>query len=182
VIEDQLVAKLFLARAFSLIPFYRHFYHHDLLIRSLVSFAEIIPQSVCTRHGLYIGAKMVGFVRVLLWTLVRPFVLNVCRMSSNVEVQGIIAWPIAKILELTLGSHHGIIYRRAGTMFRYLSLLCCNNGSVELKELIALHSSVGEYGGDLRSDTVTIIGATLDLQEKNTSHVRLCCSLINWEF
>ncbi len=44
--------------------------------------------------------------------------------------------------------------------------------SVELKELIALHSSVGEYGGDLRSDTVTIIGATLDLQEKTTSHVR----------
>lgn len=38
---------------------------------SLGSFAEIIPQSVCTRHGLYIGAKMVFFVRILLWTLVR---------------------------------------------------------------------------------------------------------------
>ena len=107
---------------------------------------------------------------------------DVCNVPPNAEVQGIIAWPIAKILELTLGSHHGIIYRRAGTTFRYLSLLCCNNGLVELKELIALHSSVGEYGGDLRSDTVTIIGATLDLQEKNTSHVRLCCPLINWEF
>jgi len=35
-------------------------------------------------------------------------------MSLNAEVQGIIAWPIAKILELILGSHHGIIYRRAG--------------------------------------------------------------------
>ena len=43
------------------------------LIRSLGSFAEIIPQSVCTRHGLYVGAKMVGFVRILLWTLVRLF-------------------------------------------------------------------------------------------------------------
>lgn len=101
----------------------------------IVIFAEIIPQSVCTRHGLYIGAKMVPFVRVLLWTL------------------GIIAWPIAKVLEFTLGPHHGIIYRRA-----------------ELKELIALHSSIGELGGDLRSDTVTIIGATLDLQEKTASH------------
>jgi metal transporter CNNM len=78
---------------------------------------------------------MVPFVHVLLWTL------------------GIVAWPVAKILEFTLGAHHGIIYRRA-----------------ELKELIALHSSVGEYGGDLRSDTVTIIGATLDLQEKTAIH------------
>ncbi|KAI0791362.1 hypothetical protein C8Q75DRAFT_865088 [Abortiporus biennis] len=97
----------------------------------IVIFAEIIPQSLCTRYGLYFGAKMAGFVRVLLWTL------------------GIVAWPIAKLLELVLGSHHGIIYRRA-----------------ELKELIAMHSSVGEYGGDLKTDTVTIIGGALDLQEK----------------
>jgi hypothetical protein len=34
--------------------------------------------------------------------------------------------------------------------------------------LIALHSSLSEYyGGDLRTNTVTIIGATLDLQEKD---------------
>jgi hypothetical protein len=29
--------------------------------------------------------------------------------------QGIVAWPVAKLLEFVLGSHHGIIYRRAGT-------------------------------------------------------------------
>lgn len=29
-----------------------------------------------------------------------------------------------------------------------------------------MHSSTGEHGGDLNNDTVTIIGATLDLQEK----------------
>ncbi|KAN0107502.1 hypothetical protein V8E52_010097, partial [Russula decolorans] len=47
-----------------------------------------------------------------------------------------------------LGPHYGTIYRRAG--------------------LIALHSSLSEYyGGDLRTNTVTIIGATLDLQEKD---------------
>ena len=37
---------------------------------------------------------------------------------------------------------------------------------LELKELIAMHSSTGEHGGDLNTDTITIIGATLDLQEK----------------
>ncbi|KAH9946596.1 DUF21-domain-containing protein [Amylocystis lapponica] len=97
----------------------------------IVIFAEIIPQSLCTRYGLYFGAKMAGIVRVLIWTL------------------GIVAWPVAKLLEFALGPHHGIIYRRA-----------------ELKELIAMHSNVGELGGDLRTDTVTIIGGALDFQEK----------------
>ena len=36
----------------------------------------------------------------------------------------------------------------------------------ELKELIAMHATTGELGGDLKHDTVNIIGATLDLQEK----------------
>ena len=53
------------------------------------------------------------------------------------------------MLEFALGPHHGIIYRRA-----------------ELKELIAMHSNVGELGGDLKMDTVNIIGEVLDLQEK----------------
>ncbi|KAG1824509.1 uncharacterized protein BJ212DRAFT_1320699 [Suillus subaureus] len=95
------------------------------------SFSEIIPQSLCTRHGLYFGAQMAGFTRGLIYLL------------------GVFAWPIAKLLELVLGPHHGIMYRRG-----------------ELKELIALHSSMSSLGGDLKTDTVTIIGATLDLQEK----------------
>ncbi|KAL5501009.1 hypothetical protein ACEPAH_9396 [Sanghuangporus vaninii] len=97
----------------------------------IVLFAEIIPQSICTRHGLYVGAKCAGVVRVLIW------------------IFGIIAWPVAKLLEFLLGPHHGIIYRRA-----------------ELKELIALHGAENPLGGDLQNDTVTIIGATLDLQDK----------------
>ncbi|KAF7302424.1 CNNM transmembrane domain-containing protein [Mycena chlorophos] len=97
----------------------------------IVIFSEIIPQSLFTRHGLFLGAKMAGFTKFLIYFL------------------GIISWPVAKILEFALGPHHGIIYRRA-----------------ELKELIAMHSTMGTHGGDLKTDTVTIIGATLDLQEK----------------
>jgi metal transporter CNNM len=45
----------------------------------------------------------------------------------------------------------------------YVSLL---RERIELKELIAMHSTQATHGGDLKLDTVTIIGATLDLQEK----------------
>jgi metal transporter CNNM len=34
-----------------------------------------------------------------------------------------------------------------------------------------MHASHGIYGGDLKTDTVTIIGATLDLQEKVVKQV-----------
>jgi metal transporter CNNM len=43
-------------------------------------------------------------------------------------------------------------------------------GSAELKELIHIHSDAAAHGGDLKHDTVTIIGATLDLQEKVVQH------------
>ena len=36
--------------------------------------------------------------------------------TITLELQGIIAWPVAKLLELSLGPHHGIIYRRAGKL------------------------------------------------------------------
>jgi hypothetical protein len=42
---------------------------------------------------------------------------------------------------------------------------------LELKELIAFHSHGALHGGDLKNDTVTIIGATLDLQEKVVKQV-----------
>ncbi|KAK0486046.1 DUF21-domain-containing protein [Armillaria novae-zelandiae] len=98
----------------------------------IVIFAEIIPQSLFTRYGLYLGAKGAGLTKCLIY------------------VMYVIAWPVAKLLDWVLGSNHGIIYRR-----------------VELKELIAMHASQSLNGGDLKSDTVTIIGATLDLQEKD---------------
>ncbi|GAA5958090.1 hypothetical protein JCM21900_003583, partial [Sporobolomyces salmonicolor] len=96
----------------------------------IVIFSEIIPQSVCSRFGLQIGAAMVWPVRVLIYGLF------------------VVAWPVAKVLELVLGAHSGIVYRRA-----------------ELKELVAMHAQTSGHG-DLQDDTVAIVGATLDLQSK----------------
>ncbi|KZT57729.1 DUF21-domain-containing protein [Calocera cornea HHB12733] len=98
----------------------------------IVIFSEIIPQSVCSRYGLVIGAQMVIPMRGLIYLLF------------------IVAWPVAKLLELVLGPHQGIIYRRQ-----------------ELKELINMHlAGEGGLGGDLAGDTVHIVGGALDFQVK----------------
>ena len=51
---------------------------------------EIIPQALCTRYGLAIGAYSAWFVWALMW------------------VVGIVSWPISKVLDYLLGSEHGV--------------------------------------------------------------------------
>ncbi|XP_015893345.1 DUF21 domain-containing protein At2g14520 isoform X3 [Ziziphus jujuba] len=61
----------------------------------ILLFGEIIPQSVCSRYGLAIGATVAPLVRVLVW---------VCFP---------VAFPISKLLDFLLGHGHVALFRRA---------------------------------------------------------------------
>ncbi|KAL3894140.1 MAG: hypothetical protein SGCHY_005445, partial [Lobulomycetales sp.] len=61
----------------------------------IVIFGEIIPQAVCSRHGLAIGAFFAWPVRIIMF-LMYPIV-----------------YPIAKLLDWVLGQDHGVVYRKA---------------------------------------------------------------------
>ncbi|CAL9119933.1 unnamed protein product [Musa acuminata var. zebrina] len=61
----------------------------------ILLFGEIIPQSVCSRYGLAIGAAVAPVVRVLVW---------ICFP---------VAYPISKFLDYLLGDGHVALFRRA---------------------------------------------------------------------
>ncbi|GAA5947186.1 hypothetical protein JCM3765_001563 [Sporobolomyces pararoseus] len=67
-----------------------------VLISSVLIFfaGEVLPQSICSQHGLRIGAKCVDFVRILMY------------------IESPVCWPTAKLLDLLLGSNHSHTYRR----------------------------------------------------------------------
>lgn len=62
----------------------------------IVIFSEILPQAICSRHGLAVGAFFAIPVRLLML------------------IWFIVAWPVAKLLDLLLGKYQGVMYGVSG--------------------------------------------------------------------
>ncbi|KAI8030888.1 DUF21 domain-containing protein [Camellia lanceoleosa] len=84
----------------------------------ILLFGEIIPQSICTRYGLVIGASVAPMVRVLVW---------ICFPM---------AYPISKLLDFLLGNGHEPLYRRAElkTLVDFHSAEAGKGGDLSIEE------------------------------------------------
>ncbi|KAH7844848.1 hypothetical protein Vadar_032343 [Vaccinium darrowii] len=99
--QHQLLVTLLLCNACAMeaLPIYldKLFNQYLAIILSVtfvLAFGEVIPQAICTRYGLAVGANFVWLVRIL---------MIVCYP---------IAYPIGKILDCALG-HNDALFRRA---------------------------------------------------------------------
>eukprot|EP01018_Ginkgo_biloba_P026227 Gb_06178 [translate_table: standard] len=100
--QHQLLVTLLLCNAASMeaLPIYLDKIFHPVVavilsVTFVLAFGEVIPQAICSRYGLAVGANFVWLVRIL---------MIICYP---------IAYPVGKVLDCVLGHNDSALFRRA---------------------------------------------------------------------
>lgn len=100
--QHQLLVTLLLCNAVAMeaLPIFLDRIFHPVVavvlsVTFVLAFGEVIPQAICTRYGLAVGANFVWLVRILM-VMCYP-----------------IAYPIGKLLDCALGHNESALFRRA---------------------------------------------------------------------
>ncbi|XP_059165428.1 uncharacterized protein LOC131947999 isoform X2 [Physella acuta] len=113
-------------------------------VTAVLIFGEVIPQAVCTRYGLAIGAYLSPLVYLLM------------------AVFFIISFPLSLLLDCCLGKEHGTFFRRA-----QLKALIEIHGEDSQAE------GLGPREDTLSHDEVAIIKGCLDMRNKTAKDAML---------
>ncbi|RUS77967.1 hypothetical protein EGW08_014276 [Elysia chlorotica] len=113
-------------------------------VTAVLIFGEVVPQAVCTRYGLAIGAYLAPLVYFMMGAFF------------------IIAYPFSKMLDWFLGTDHGTFYRRG-----QLKALIDIHGE---ESQTGGHSSLEDA---LSKDEVLIIKGCLDMRNKQAKDAML---------
>lgn len=100
--QHQLLVTLLLCNAIAMeaLPLFLDNIFHPVVaiilsVTFVLAFGEVLPQAVCSRYGLAIGANLVWFVRILMF---------ICFPVS---------YPVGKLLDHVLGHNDAGLFRRA---------------------------------------------------------------------
>ncbi|KAK7246662.1 hypothetical protein RIF29_41532 [Crotalaria pallida] len=117
-----------------------------LSVTLLLLFGEIIPQALCTRYGLAIGATVAPAVRVLVW---------ICSP---------VAFPLSKVLDYLLGHRKEAIFRRAElkTLVNLHGNEAGKGGELSHHETSIISGAL-ELGEKTASDSMTPISETFSI-------------------
>eukprot|EP00316_Scyphosphaera_apsteinii_P000238 CAMPEP_0119313998 /NCGR_PEP_ID=MMETSP1333-20130426/31204_1 /TAXON_ID=418940 /ORGANISM="Scyphosphaera apsteinii, Strain RCC1455" /LENGTH=591 /DNA_ID=CAMNT_0007319007 /DNA_START=301 /DNA_END=2076 /DNA_ORIENTATION=- len=111
----------------------------------ILIFGEILPQSVCSRYGLYIGSKTVDIVRLFMLTFF------------------VVAWPISIALDKMLGKDLGTIYSRSELMELFTM-------QAKVADVTTTEASPSKIDGLGQTEAMILCGA-LSLSEKTAEQI-----------
>jgi len=116
----------------------------------ILFFGEVIPQSICVRYGLAIGANLHWLVWVIIF------------------VSFPVSWPISKLLDVILGADHASLFKRS----ELKELISMHGKKIKSKAFQNKDSDEESHasGEELTYDEITIIRGALDMRTKTAKY------------